>query len=63
MFDSSGDYLLLTHIGAMIEKLVGNGFVSEYSRKNFKTKYLKIKLNQLVKYLLKFTYELLMIAA
>ncbi len=49
MFDTCEDYLLLTHIGALLEKLVGNGFVSEYSRKSFKTKYLKTKLNSLVR--------------
>ncbi len=36
--------MLLIQIGAFIEKLIGNGYVSEYLRKSFKTKYLKAKL-------------------
>lgn len=39
----SNYHISLIDIGLVIEKLVGNGYVSEYSKKDFKNKYLKFE--------------------
>ena len=33
--------ITLVEIGLVIEKLIGSGYISEYSKKDFKQKYLK----------------------
>ena len=37
----SNHQISLLDIGLVIEKLTGNGYVSEYSKKEFKSRYLK----------------------
>lgn len=37
----SNHQVTLLDIGLVIEKLIGSGYVSEYSKKEFKTRYVK----------------------